>query len=159
MIETWIDELAKTWEISDRRFGTVRSYRLIERADFPSSIDAATLSANPVALTIPGWLRPEYSLGGPKIGFYSGVTEFHVAPSIDKGLLPSLFPWYGVILQAAAARMKLNGTVEHFLIDMDREDAIAGPLGLKYGAEEMHWGFLVHWKVKERLDGQLTVSA
>ena len=153
MIETWIDELAKVWEISDQRFGTVRSYKLIEKAEFPSSIEASTLSTTPVALTIPGWLRPEYSEGGPKIGFYTGVTEFHVAPSLDKGLMPSLMPWYGLILQAAVGHMKLNNTVEYFVIDQDREDAIAGPLGLKYGDEVVHWGFLVHWKVKEKLNG------
>lgn len=158
MIENWIDELAKTWEISDQRFGTVRSYRLIERAEFPASIEAGALGTSPIALTIPAWVRPEYSVGGPRIGFYTGVTEFHVAPSIDKGLIPSLMPWYGLILKAAAARMTLNHTVEYFVIDQDREDAITGPLGLKYGDETLHWGFLVHWKVKEKLNG-LTVSA
>jgi len=158
MIERWIDELAKIWRISDNRFGTVRSYMLIEKAEFPSAIDPLTLGTQPIALTIPGWLKPEYSAGGPHIGFYTGVTEFHVAPSLDKGLIPSLMPWYGLILKAAVSHVRLNNTVEYFLID-DREDAIAGPIGLKYGNEDMHWGFLVRWKVKERLEGQLTVSA
>lgn len=158
MIERWIDELAKVWQISDRRFGTVRSYMLIEKAEFPSTIDPAALGTQPVALTIPGWFKPEYSAGGPHLGFYAGVTEFHVAPSKDYGLIPSLMPWYGLILKAAVGHIKLNNTVEYFLIE-DREDAIAGPLALQYGSENPHWGFLVHWKVKERLEGQLTVSA
>src|SRR6266545_8311774 len=134
MIETWIDELAKVWQISDGRFGTVRSYMLVEKAEFPDSIDPTTLLTSPVALTIPGWFKPEYSLGGPRIGFYTGVTEFHVAPDVNKGRLPSLLPWYGMILRAAASHMQLNKKVELFLID-DREDAIAGPLALQYGEE------------------------
>jgi len=157
MIVDWIDQVAKAFEISDPRFGTVLSYKLVENADFPSSIDPATLSNRPVALTIPAWLRPEYSVGGPKIGYYVGVTEFHVAPSTDKGLMPSLMPWYGLILRAAASHVTLNSTVELFLID-DREDAIAGPLSLKYGNEAEHWGFLVRWRVKEKFN-DLTVSA
>jgi hypothetical protein len=157
MIESWIDNLAKIWRISDQRFGTVQSYLLIERAEFPSSIDPATLANQPVALTIPGWMKPEYSVGGPKIGFYRGVTEFHVAPSVDASLIPSLMPWYGMILTAAAANVQLSSTVEYFLID-DREDAIAGPLALQYGSEPLHWGFLVRWVVKEKLNG-LSVSA
>lgn len=156
MIESWIDELAKVWEFQ-AGLGMVRSYRLIEKAEFPSSIDPADLERSPVALTIPAAMRPQYSEGGPLIGFYRGVTEFHVAPDVNKSRLPALLPWYGKILRAAASHMKLNNTVEYFAID-DQEDAIAGPLDMQYGGEAPHWGFLVNWIVKERLENQLTVS-
>jgi hypothetical protein len=157
MIENWIDELAKVWEFSDGRFGTVHSYRLIEKAEFPDSIDASTLDNSPVALTIPASLKAEYSEGGPHIGFWSGVTEFHVAPDLDRGRLPALLPWYGMILKAASSHMQLNNTVEYFALD-ERDDQIEGPMPLQYGEESPHWGFLVHWRVKERLEGSLTVS-
>lgn len=156
MIENWIDELAKIWEISDGKFGTVRSYRLIEKAEFPSSIDPKELDQAPIALTIPGTMAPEYSLGGPKFAMWSGVTEFHVSSDLDYGRLPTLLPWYGMILKAAASHAKLNNTVELFLIDTQ---GIVGPVGLKYGNEAQHWGFNVYWRVKEKLESQLTVSA
>ena len=158
MIESWIDELAKIWEISDRKFGTVRSIKLIERAEFPDSIDPAMLDTSPLALTVPGGMKPEYSFGGPILGYWNGVTEFHVAPDLNRSRIPSLLQWYGMIVRAAAANMKLNNTVDLFLID-DREDAITGPVALKYGNEAEHWGFIVHWKVQERLEADVTVSA
>ena len=155
MIENWIDELAKVWEISDGHFGTVHSYKLVEKAEFPSSIDPKDLDKSPIALTIPGTLEPEYSEGGPKFGLWTGVTEFHVAPDLDYGRLPALLPWYGMILRAATSHMKLNNTVELFLLDTQ---GIVGPIGLTYGSEAAHWGFNVHWRVKERLESQITVS-
>jgi hypothetical protein len=156
MIESWIDELAKVWEISDGHFGTVHSYRLIEKAEFPESIDPVDLDKNPIALTIPATLDPEYSAGGPQIGFYTGVTEFHVSPDLNYGRLPQMLLWYGVITKAAASHAKLNGTVEIFLIETP---GIVGPVALQYGSEAWHWGFTVHWRVKERLEGQITFSA
>ncbi len=158
MIETWIDEVPKVFEISDSRFGTVRSYRVIEKAEFPLAINPAELDRSPVAVTLPATLRMEYSTGGPLIGYWAGVTELHVAPDIDKGRLPSLMPWYGKIMQAVVTHMKLNNKVELFLLS-DREDAIDGPLPLKYGDEAWHWGFIVNWQVKERLEGQFSPSA
>lgn len=156
MIETWIDHLAAVWEISDTRFGTVKSFKLVQDADFPDSLEASDLDLHPVALTIPGGVQFEYSLGGPRIGFYSGVTEFHVAPDLNRSRLPALLPWYGKIVRAAAAAMQLSGTVEYFVIS-DQPDAIQGPLALQYGSENPHWGFVVNWTVKEHIT--LTVSA
>jgi hypothetical protein len=154
----WIDELTKIWAFSDERFGTVRSYKVIEKAEFPLSIDPKDLATSPIAITLPAALRPEYSAGGPTIGFWRGITEFHVAPDVDKKRLPSIMRWYRLILAAAAGNMKLNGTCELFLL-ADIENAIDGPMGLQYGTEAEHWGFIVSWQVKERLEGQFTVSA
>lgn len=157
MIENWIDDLCAIWEI-DLGMKTVRSYRLIGKAEFPDSIGAALLDGVPVALTIPTQMQAEYSAGGPALGFYTGVTEFHVAPDVNKSRLPTLLPWYGRILRAAAGAMRFGGNkVEYFALD-DVENAIEGPVPMQYGDESPHWGFIVRWKVKERISG-LTVSA
>lgn len=150
MIEDWIDELCNVWAgIEPNDLVTVRSPRLVGDYDrFPSAIVPA--SDFPIALTIPDGLAPVYSVGGPRIAHYSGLTEFHVAPSCDKNLLPSLVKWYGLILSAAAGNMTLNGKVEHFFIP-DTDKAIAGPMALQYGDETPHWGFVVQWVVKEHL--------
>lgn len=156
MIDSWIDKLCNIWAMDAGNMRTVKSYRLIGDADrFPESIDPAR--DFPMALTLPSDFSPEYSIGGPLIGFWRGVTEFHVAPSVDKSLLPSLMKWYGKILTAAAGNMRLSGTVEIFMLE--GENAIEGPLALQYGNESPHWGFLVHWRVKERLEGEFTPSA
>lgn len=157
MIEHWIDELARVWEI-EVGFGTVKSYRLFGKTEFPDAIDPSTLDRSPVALTIPASLGPEYSTGGPLLGYWRGVTEFHVAPDLDRGRLPALLPWYGRILRAAASHARLGGTVELFVIE-NQADSILGPLALQYGDEQAHWGFTVNWTVKEHLEGQLEVSA
>ncbi len=158
MIESWIDSLCKVWEFSAPGFDMVRSYRLIEKAEFPSAINAADLGQHPVALTIPAAVQPLYSMGRKHITWF-GETEFHVAPDLDHGRLPSLIPWYGLILRAASAHVQLGGIVANFVI-MDRADAIEGPLALKYGDEAAHWGFTVKWMVEEvPTNADLPVSA
>jgi hypothetical protein len=147
MIETWIDNLAKVWEFNGPGFHTVRSYKLIEKSEFPSSIDPQDLDVNPIALTIPGSLQPKIAMGNKHLTWY-GVTEFHVAPDKDYGRMPSLIFWYGLILRAAATHVQLNGTVGNFVI-VDRQDGILGPVSMRYGNEAEHWGFLVHWMVEE----------
>lgn len=154
MITSWIDRLAAVWAFDCGNMQSVRSYKLLEKAEFPSVIDPAR--DFPLALTIPSGVKPEYSLGGPLLGYWNGITEFHVAPSTDKSLMPSLLKWYGLIIAAAAGSMTLGGAVEYFVI-ADQEDAVSGPIALQYGAEAEHWGFLVRWTVKERIT--LTVSA
>jgi hypothetical protein len=151
MIETWADRLCAVWAISDEGFGSVKSYKLIGESDFPDSIDPSDLDLHPIALTVPAMLQPEYSFGGPRIGFYKGVTEFHVSQDLNRARVPSLMKWYGKILRTAAANATLSGLVELFLLD-DVEDAIAGPMPLQYGSENPHWGFIVKWKVKEKLN-------
>jgi len=157
MIESWIDTLCKVWEINTG-LGAVRSYKLIGRAEFPAAINPAELLQSPVALTIPASLQPKYSKGNKHLTWY-GVTEFHVAPDLDRGRLPELIPWYGRILRAAAASVQLSGSVVNFVV-IDRVDGIEGPIALKYGDEAAHWGFLVRWMVEESpTSADLPVSA
>jgi hypothetical protein len=146
MIETWIDILCEVWEINTG-VDTVRSYKLIEKAEFPSAINAQELAQHPIALTIPASMQPMYAKGHKHLTWY-GVTEFHVAPDLDRGRLPGLIPWYGRILRAAASSVQLSGTVVNFVV-VDRVDGIEGPVALKYGDETAHWGFLVRWMVEE----------
>lgn len=158
MIETWIDTLCSVWEFSGQGFDTVKSYKLIEKADFPSAINPVELDVHPIALTIPAAVQPMYAMGHKHLTWF-GVTEFHVAPDIDRGRLPSLVQWYGKIIRAAAAHVQLSGTVGNFVI-MDRADAIEGPISLKYGDETPHWGFTVKWMVEETpTNSDLPVSA
>jgi hypothetical protein len=158
LIELWIDDLCAVWEISGQGFQTVRSYKIIRKAEFPSAINAAELDVRPIALTIPAAMQPMYAMGRKHLTWF-GVTEFHVCPDLDRGRLPALMPWYGRILRAAAAHVQLGGNVENFVI-VDRPDGIEGPLSLKYGDEAQHWGFSVKWMVEQvPTNEQLPVSA
>lgn len=154
MIENWIDALSNVWAgITDERFGSVKSYLLIERAEFPSTIDPVQLDLHPVALTIPLDMTPTYSLS-LKETFYSGTTQFHVCPDNAMSRVPELMPWFGKILRACAANIKLGGAVHNFLVER-----IEGPIELQYGNEAVHWGFVVYWTVKENPLADLVVSA
>jgi hypothetical protein len=97
VIEDWIDEVAKVWEISDG-FKTVQSFKLVEKAEFPETIDPTTLDNTPIALTIPASAGFEYSEGGPHIGYWIGITELHELES-DRGRF-KLLPWYRKIINA-----------------------------------------------------------
>jgi len=155
MIENWIDAIQDVWRgISGKN---VNAPYLLKQAEFPTSIDPANLAANPIALTLVAETKFLYSAGGPNLGFYTGVTEFHIAPSVEKSLLPGLMIWPGLIAEAAAANLGLGGRVKHFTLQ-DRDDQISGPLELQYGNESPHWGFIVYWKVKESVNSAITVA-
>lgn len=154
MIEDWIDTLCGVWAIDLGGFKTVLSYNLVKDANFPTSINPAELEQSPIALTIPASVQPMYSVGDKNLTWY-GVTEFHVAPDLEKSRLPSLMPWYGRILKAAALKVQLSGSganIANFVI-VDRTDGIQGPISLQYGTESEHWGFIVNWMVEESLAG------
>ena len=158
MITAWIDAVQDMWAgITAPGFDAVNAPYLIKRAEFPASIDPSQLALNPLALTIPGNVQFEYSAGGQLTGFYQGVTEFHVAPSLDRALIPSLLVWPGLIVTAAAANIKLGGLVHSFMLD-GSDDQILVPVALQYGNESEHWGFIVRWTCKEVLNGQFTVG-
>lgn len=161
MIEDWVDNLCAVWAIDIDGFRTVKSFNLIKESNFPSAINAGDLDQQPIAITIPASMRPAYSKGNKNVTWF-GITEFHVAPDVDKGRLPSLLPWYGRILRAAALKVQLSTTtaeISNFVI-VDRNDGILGPMALQYGDEAEHWGFIVNWMVEESLAGSaLPVSA
>lgn len=146
MIEDWIDDLCDVWRtVSAPGFQTMRSPYLIKRKEFPSAISPK--DNFPIALTIPASLDPSYSVGGPKVAFYSGVTQFHLVPDLSMGHIPAMLPYYGSILRAAAANVLLGGKVADFMVNPS--NGIIGPLAMQYGDEAEHWGFMVNWTVKE----------
>jgi len=145
MIENWIDAVCDVWAGIDTPLGKVRAPYLVRKAEFPSAISPK--DDFPLALTIPGSVDLVYSAGGPIEGFYTGVTEFHLTPDLNKAHLPALLPWYGKIWSAAAKSMKLGGLVHSFML-VD-SSSIVGPLALQYGDESQHWGFTVNWIVKD----------
>lgn len=158
MIETWIDNLCGVWEFTAPGFNMVKSFTLIERAEFPSSVTPEMIALNPVALTIPSMVQPKYSMGNKHLTWY-GTTEFHVYPDLDWARYPSMMPWYGIILRAAASHVQLGGTVGNFVI-LDHMDALVGPVNVAYGDETPHWGFRVQWMVEENPgSADLPVSA
>lgn len=158
MIPNWIDAVQDVWAgITGDGFKNVRAPYLIKTAQFPSAIDPKDLQAHPIALSFVGETQFKYSAGGPNEGFYNGVTEFHVSPSLDMGLMPSLMQWPGLIAQAADGQMKLGGLVHNFVLQ-NRPDQITGPVELQYGDETPHWGFIVYWEVKENLNTALTAA-
>jgi hypothetical protein len=151
MITEWIDKLAAIWEISDGRGGTVRSYRVFERAEFPEGAIQI-----PGALTYPNGLQPKYGQGTPTILLWEGITEFHLVPNMQTEHIPYMVSFYQRILAAALANMKLSNTVEYFILpDQPRAIEMAEFL---VGEGPAHRGLLVHWSVKENVSGDFTIT-
>ncbi len=151
-VESWIDALAKRWEFTDGKKGTILSYRLFERDEFPESLP--DLNTTKCALTYVTDVEVQYSAGGPCIDLYKGTTEFHLTADLKKSNLPYLLRFISRIRDAAAGSIKLGGTVDHFVVK-----SITGPMALQYGDEALHHGFVVEWEVKENVSGDFTVSA
>lgn len=156
MIENWIDDLANVWSTISFEFGSVRSYSLIKQQEFPSAINPSELALNPVALTIPVSMQPNYSLSTKEV-FWFGTTQFHVSPDLGNARIPGLMIWYSKILRAAAASLTLGGKVHSFIIQ-NEQNGILGPVGMAWGEETLHWGFLVSWRVKENPLSDLVVG-
>lgn len=150
-VENWIDEICKLWEIDDGRGGTVRSYRVFERQEFPAAITQV-----PCAITYTTEVTSQYSLGGPLIDMWQGQTEFHLTLDIDKSYYPELMRFFAKIRNAAAGSMTLSSKVDHFLLRVDEGPSIQGPITLQYGSEEPHLGIIVYWEVKENVSGDYT---
>lgn len=143
-IEAWIDAISRLFEISDGRGGTVKSYRVYEKDEFPGS-----LNQFPCAITYVVTWRPASGLGvgTPMKVLYGGVTEFHLTDGVDKSKIPSLLLYYARIRNAVTANLQLGGLVDDFRFATDRT-AIQGPAELQYGNEAKHLGFVVNWEVK-----------
>jgi hypothetical protein len=154
-IMAWVDKLAAIWEFSDGRSGTLKSYRLFERDEFPES-----LTVFPCALTIPMAVSLEYSAGGPCYEHWEGVTQFHLAANTSKAHIPYMLPFYRRITAAAAQNATLGGTVKFFGL---RQAGDGGPSievrNLQYGSEPEHLGLVTYWKARVNVSGEFTVSA
>jgi hypothetical protein len=144
MIETWIDDLVKVWEVSDGRSGQVYAYRLFERDEFPEDVPLD----RPVALTFVDNVELMYSQGGPCVLIWSGTVEFNLTPDLNRKRIPQVLRYINRILVAAAGNMTLGGKVNYMLIDNQIR-----LVPLRYGNEAPHLGLEVQWKVKETIEG------
>lgn len=151
MITDWVDKVAEVWgTIDNGKGGSLKSYKIFSRAEFPEA-----LSEFPCVLTVVTRAnKVQYSAGGPCIGVYDGVSEFHLAKNRSKSNYPFVLTYFEKIIVAAAANLQLGGAVEHFLL------ANSNPITmsvLQYGSEDAHLGLVVTWQVKEMMT--LTVES
>jgi hypothetical protein len=146
MIENWIDTLTKVWEVDDGRGGTVRSYRLFERDEYPENVPLDQVTA----LTFFEAVDMEYSQGGPRIAIWRGTVEFNLTPDLDRRRIPYVLRFVGRIARAAAKNMTLGGRVNYMVLDPSTTVEMAV---LKYGnAGVEHLGLVAKWIVKETLN-------
>jgi hypothetical protein len=152
MVENWVDAVTKVFEINDGKGGLVLAYRLFEKANIPEA-----MVQFPCALSFIDGIRPVYS-DGLSLIFWSGVTEMHLTPNVDKSNLPYILPFFGRIVKAAAGAYQLGGIVgvEHFIIP--EEDNALQLVVLQYGDEAPHYAIRVRWEVKENVSGSVTVA-
>jgi len=142
-IENWIDKVAQVMAVSDGAGGTVRSYHVYDRAEFPGS-----LNQFPCAVSLIQGVDFLYSLGGPLKGIYRGRTEFYLTAGMDMSDLPKVMLYLARIRNACAGSMQLGGTVDHFLLVSDPRQ-IVGPIGLRFNPDDQpRWGFTVNWEIK-----------
>ena len=144
MIETWVDELTRVWEIPDGKGGQVRSYRLFEKDEFPAEVPLDS----PTALTFVDDVDTDYSQGGPTILMWHGTTVFHLTPNLDRSRIPYLSTFFSRILVAAATNMKLSGKVNYFALEPSNSISV---VVTQYGNEAPHLGIEVKWMVKENV--------
>jgi len=156
-VNDWIDEIAKLWEIADGRGGTVTSFRVYEKNEFPESLPAGVICAITYTLDV----ESAYSLGGPLVDRWRGITEFHFPWGVDKSHFPEIMLFFARIRNAAAGSMTLGSRVAHFLLRTQNTggQSIQGPVTLTYGSEAPHHGLLVYWEVKDDESGQFTPAA
>jgi hypothetical protein len=152
-VEQWIDEIAKLWEFSDGKGATVKSFRAYERGNFPE-----TIGPFPCALTYTTEDVSDYSVGGPNIDLWNGITEFHLVADIGKHHYPYIMLFFKRIRDAVAGHIQLSGLVENFLLRKD-VPSIQGPVVLQYGQEAPHLGLIVNWEAKENVTGDFVVAA
>ena len=149
-IENWIDQICKVWgTVGNGQGGHVRSYLVYEKEEFPEAI-----TVYPCAITYTTNVIDQYSVGGPLIDHWKGVTEFHLFPSADKRNFPAIMLYFSRIRNAAAANMQLGGRVAFFQLRQGDEPSIEGPVVLRYGGEDPHHGLIVHWICKQSVSGE-----
>lgn len=142
-VTDWIDEITRLWEVSDGKGGQVRSFRVFEKEEFPEA-----LSTFPCAITYTEGVRDRYGQG-VSVDLWRGVTEFHLTPDLNRRAFPNLMRFFARIRDAAAGNVTLNGKVSWFALRTEGGDSIEGPVKLQYGTENVHYGLVVRWEVKE----------
>lgn len=152
-VEQWIDEICKlAGEVPDGRGRRVLSYSVFGKTNFPEG-----LTKFPCAITYTTQVVSEYSLGGPCIDLWQGVTEFHLSEGSAKSEYPQVMRYFAQIRAAFAAHMTLGGKVAYCKL-RDDEPSLQGPVVLQYGTEQPHHGIIARWVVKENVTGSFTIG-
>jgi hypothetical protein len=156
-VETWMDALCKTFNISDGGLGSVRSFLVFERNELPNAVSAEMA---PCAVSYVTDMQVEYSTGGPTIFYWYGETDFHLTKDVKIANVSSIMKYYGRIFSAAAGNMQLDGLVEHFTILQNTSGAMQF-VTFKHPVtgQDDHQGIIVKWFVKQNVSGEYTISA
>lgn len=152
---TWIDKIAAVFNIEDGKGGRVRSYKQADLKELP---DAITSDQVPCVVHHIRDCQPLYSLGGPTILFWEGVSQFHLFEDIKAANWSEALPYFPRILAAAMGNVKLNGTVDTFMIP-EQPRAIWFVTFRRIDGSDDHDGIQVTWTVKQTVTGSYTVSA
>jgi hypothetical protein len=156
IVPTWLDAIADVWgTVSDGKGGYVRSFHVVDRAEIPEALP--DLGKFCYAISYITDMDPVYSVGYSEITWY-GETQFYLAPNVSKSNIPYIMPFYGRILAAAAAAVKLGSysQVKTFVIPHEKGSMMFARL--VYGDEVEKHGILVKWQVVENVSAVLTVS-
>ncbi|NSW52206.1 MAG: hypothetical protein HPY85_06855 [Anaerolineae bacterium] len=152
-VEQWIDEIARLCgEIEGHDGKKVKSYSLFEKREIPE-----TLTVFPCAIHYVENVQLSYSVGGPNIELWYGVSEFHLFGDNKRSNVPDALRMYARIRNAFASHLRLNGKVAYCLLRPNQEN-ILGPVEMKYGTENPHMGLVARWVVKEDTTGHFVVS-
>lgn len=147
MLENWIDEIAKMiGQVSDGRGGSIRSYRLFEKNEFPE-----TISVFPSALTYPEDVVMASPDSGPNVDTWRGITELHIAPGTKKADFPYILGFFSRIRAAFAIDRTLGGRVQFCKLSIEGP-SIEGPIIFNPNTEIATSGLKINWIVRERLN-------
>lgn len=143
-VEQWIDEICKiAGSVPNGKGGKVLSYSVFEKSNFPEG-----LSKFPCAITYTTQVVSTYSISGPCVDMWKGVTEFHLSAGTAKTDFPDIMRYFARIRAAFAGRVTLGGKVAYCLLSTE-EPSLQGPVVLTYGTEQPHYGIVARWVVKE----------
>lgn len=153
-LQSWMDKVAALMAVTDVHGAQVLSFLMFERNELPDAISPEMV---PCAYSYVQGCQPQYSVGGPRIMFWNGQTEFHLTQDVKPANIPYVLSFFERILRAAAAKATLDGAVELFLIP-DEANAMQFITYQNMDGRDDHQGVIVRWNVKQPIS-DLTVSA
>jgi len=152
---SWIDKVAETFEIVDRKGAQIRSYRMAQLKDLPNAITGVQA---PCAIHYIRDCQPVYSLGGPTILHWTGRTDFHLFSDVKPANYADALYFFPLILAAAMGDAQLGGTVNQFTIP-EQPNALRFVTYKNPDGTDSHQGIEVNWQVKQNVTGSYTISA
>lgn len=99
-----------------------------------------------------------YSAGGPNIWLHSVRIVYYASPGILPEAYQACYRVIKPIVEALAANVTLDGTVQHIERDARAARLYEGPGTINYG-DTPHTGVAFNYEVKELADTSLDVSA